>query len=158
MKYRETKDLEEVRDACNAGLKVTDCKGEEIAVVNDDSLRWGPDGGFLLATVGRVFRIEIPEPKLKMVRVGFHRDRHGLLRFYDPGQGYSTKYTDAPAVLGPGGYEYAERPGILFDSPALFWCPKNKIMYGVASLADLASGDRVPTRPVAYWYFSEEKA
>lgn len=59
----------------------------------------------------------------------------------------------APTVLGPGGYEYAEAPGRLYNSTIMFKCGEHLVHS--AGIETLESGDVTALQPIAYWYKEE---
>lgn len=157
-KFRESCKRFLVDDGKNSAVKCSQCPGSfaynhGISCVDNlfRSISNCPNSDPHRTENAKCFLAEHPEiKKPKMVRVEFCRSSNGWLGF--------GKYPmeNAPTVLGPGGYEYAEQPGSLFDSPSLFYRPDLKMMCGHALLSEVESGVRVPVRPVAYWYFSKE--
>lgn len=94
-----------------------------------------------------------PAPNPKMVRVEFTKGKHGMFAAKSLRHG-TWSYVSAPAILGPGGYEY-EGSTRLFSDPVRYLVDGE--LYPIADMEDIESGRAVPVLPVAYWHMKESK-
>ena len=126
-------------------------------MAGSDLLTTGVAGSDLFTTrvaSANRFLAEHPAPveqKPKMVRVEFEKNSKHMWIFFASRIAYV--HTDAPSILGAGGYEYEGHPG-LRTQPMLFL--EGGTLWSRIEMDQVESGEAVPVLPIAYWYLASD--